>query len=155
MKGRSGSGFSLSDIEDEIREILGEYRMRLTKRLREMMTSVMEEFPSASLRGYSMKEIRELSVKKNQEILKNRIPVKKGGPGVSDWSTPRTASPFKTPFFSRRPRRKGAGWKMNSVPSPSVLMTLMFSLCAWMISLVMERPRPVPFFILAADRSVL
>ena len=36
--------------------------MRLTKRLREMMTSVMEEFPSASLRGYSMKEIRELSV---------------------------------------------------------------------------------------------
>ena len=62
MKAGADLGFSLSDIEDEIREILGEYRMRLTKRLREMMTSVMEEFPSASLRGYSMKEIRELSV---------------------------------------------------------------------------------------------
>ena len=34
--------------------------------------------------------------------------------------------------------------KMNSVPTPSVLMTLIFWLWALMISFTMESPRPVP-----------
>ena len=44
---------------------------------------------------------------------------------------------------------------INSVPSPSVLITLIFSLWARMISLVMESPRPVPFLSLPRERSVL
>lgn len=35
--------------------------------------------------------------------------------------------------------------KINSVPIPSVLITLIFWSWAWMISLTIERPRPVPF----------
>ena len=46
------------DIEDEIREILNENNMRLTKRVREMMSRAMKELPSASLKGYSMVEFR-------------------------------------------------------------------------------------------------
>ena len=46
------------DIEDEIREILNENNMRLTKRVREMMSRAMKELPSASLKVYSMVEFR-------------------------------------------------------------------------------------------------
>ena len=51
-----------------------------------------------------------------------------------------------------------SGWgrvKINSVPTPSVLMTLIFSLWAWMISFTMARPRPVPFLSLPREASVL
>ena len=34
---------------------------------------------------------------------------------------------------------------MNSVPTPTVLTTSMFSPCAWITSLVIERPSPEPF----------
>ena len=44
---------------------------------------------------------------------------------------------------------------MNSVPTPSVEMTLMCSSWALIISLVMERPSPVPFLSLPRERSVL
>ena len=51
-----------------------------------------------------------------------------------------------------------SGWgrvKINSVPTPSVLITSIFSPWAWMISFTMERPRPVPFLSLPRERSVL
>ena len=43
----------------------------------------------------------------------------------------------------------------NSVPTPSVLMTSIFSPCAWMISFTMESPSPVPRLSLPRERSVL
>ena len=45
--------------------------------------------------------------------------------------------------------------KINSVPTPSVLITLMFSLWDWIISFVMESPNPVPFLSFPRERSVL
>ena len=45
--------------------------------------------------------------------------------------------------------------KINSVPTPSVLITLIFSPWDWMISFVMDRPRPVPFLSFPRDRSDL
>ena len=45
--------------------------------------------------------------------------------------------------------------KMNSVPTPSVEITLMFSWWAFIISFVIERPRPVPFLSLPRHKSVL
>ena len=45
--------------------------------------------------------------------------------------------------------------KMNSVPTPSVLTTLICSSCAWIISFTMESPSPVPFLSLPLDRSDL
>lgn len=44
---------------------------------------------------------------------------------------------------------------MNSVPTPSVLMTLIFSLCVLRISLTIESPSPVPFLSLPRDKSDL
>ena len=44
---------------------------------------------------------------------------------------------------------------INSVPTPSVLMTLIFSPCAWIISFTMERPRPVPRLSFPRERSLL
>ena len=44
---------------------------------------------------------------------------------------------------------------MNSEPTPSVDIRLMFSPWAWMISLVIERPNPVPFLSLPLEASVL
>ena len=41
--------------------------------------------------------------------------------------------------------------KTNSVPTPTVEMTLMFSPCALMISLTMARPSPVPFLSLPRE----
>lgn len=45
--------------------------------------------------------------------------------------------------------------KINSVPTPSVLITLMFWLWALMISLTMERPSPVPFRSFPREASIL
>ena len=45
--------------------------------------------------------------------------------------------------------------KVNSVPTPCVLTTVIFSLCAVIISFTMERPNPVPFLSLPRKRSVL
>ncbi len=42
--------------------------------------------------------------------------------------------------------------KMNSEPTPAVLITSMFSPWAWMISFTMERPSPVPFFVLSSGK---
>ena len=44
---------------------------------------------------------------------------------------------------------------MNSVPTPLVLMTLIFSLCVLRISLTIESPSPVPFLSLPRDKSDL
>lgn len=44
---------------------------------------------------------------------------------------------------------------VNSVPAPSVLVTLIFSLWAVMISFVMDNPSPVPFLSFPLERSVL
>ena len=63
LKAGADLGFSFSMIEDEVREILNENSMRLTKRVREMMTRIMDEYPSASLKGYSMKQFREQTQK--------------------------------------------------------------------------------------------
>ena len=43
-----------------------------------------------------------------------------------------------------------ASVKINSVPTPTVLTTSIVSLCACKISLVIESPRPEPFFVAAA-----
>ena len=45
--------------------------------------------------------------------------------------------------------------KMNSVPTPSVLMTLIFWLWALMISFTMESPRPVPLRSFPREASIL
>ena len=45
--------------------------------------------------------------------------------------------------------------KMNSEPTPAVLITSMFSPWAWMISFTMERPSPVPFLSFPLERSDL
>ena len=45
--------------------------------------------------------------------------------------------------------------KMNSLPTPGVLTTLMCSPWALTISLTMDNPRPVPFLSLPRDRSDL
>ena len=45
--------------------------------------------------------------------------------------------------------------KMNSVPTPSVLITLMFWLWALMISLTMESPSPVPLRSFPREESIL
>ena len=45
--------------------------------------------------------------------------------------------------------------KINSVPTPSVLITLMFWWCAEMISFTMERPSPVPFRSFPREESIL
>ena len=45
--------------------------------------------------------------------------------------------------------------KVNSLPTPSVLTTLIFSPCACMISFTIARPRPVPFLSFPLERSVL
>ena len=44
---------------------------------------------------------------------------------------------------------------VNSVPTPCVLTTLIFSPWAWMISLTIERPSPVPFLSFPLDGSLL
>ena len=44
---------------------------------------------------------------------------------------------------------------INSVPTPSVLITSIFSLCAWRISFTMERPSPEPFLSRPLDESDL
>ena len=65
MKTGADLGLEFSDIEDEVREVLNENGLRLTKRVREMMTRVMEGFPSAALKGYTMEEFRKLYPGKN------------------------------------------------------------------------------------------
>ncbi len=45
--------------------------------------------------------------------------------------------------------------KINSLPAPSVLMTLIFSPWQLMISFTMDSPSPVPFLSLPRDRSDL
>ena len=45
--------------------------------------------------------------------------------------------------------------KMNSVPTSVVLATVIFSSCALIISLTMDKPRPVPFLSLPREESVL
>ena len=44
---------------------------------------------------------------------------------------------------------------MNSVPTPSVLITFMFSPWFSIISFVIESPSPVPFLSFPRERSVL
>ena len=44
-----------------------------------------------------------------------------------------------------------ASVKINSVPTPSVLMTLIFWLCARMISRTMDKPSPMPFLSLPRE----
>ena len=45
--------------------------------------------------------------------------------------------------------------KINSVPTPSVLITLIFWLWALMISFTIESPRPVPFRSFPLEESIL
>ena len=63
LKAGAALGFSFEKIENGVKEVLGENNMRLTKRVREMMTRVMAEYPSASLKGYSMQQYRERTQK--------------------------------------------------------------------------------------------
>ena len=44
---------------------------------------------------------------------------------------------------------------VNSVPTPSVLVRLIFSLCALIISFTIESPSPVPFLSLPLELSIL
>lgn len=63
MRAGADQGLAFTDIENEVREVLGENNMRLTKRVREMMTQIMEECPSAALKGYSMEQFRQQTQK--------------------------------------------------------------------------------------------
>lgn len=45
--------------------------------------------------------------------------------------------------------------KINSVPTPSVLTTLIFSPCSWIISFTMARPRPGAFLVFSAGEICL
>ena len=63
LKAGAALGFSFEKIENGVKEVLGENNMRLTKRVREMMTRVMAEYTSASLKGYSMQQYRERTQK--------------------------------------------------------------------------------------------